>query len=82
MAWPPKPQFAPAMFAPLPRDPRFSADWASAHSGGAGADQKEPSPIQREQQRIADYYNEETRQQAERRHREDVADRAAKRSSA
>ncbi len=81
LAWPPKPQFAAAMFAPLPHDPRFSADWASAHSGGAGADQKEPSPIQREQQRIAGYYKEETLLQDERRHREDVADRAAKRSA-
>ncbi|MGA2313411.1 MAG: hypothetical protein ABSF87_13740 [Xanthobacteraceae bacterium] len=57
-------------------DPRFSANWASAHSGGAGADQKEPSPIQREQQRLADYYADLTRQQDERRHREDVEARA------
>jgi hypothetical protein len=30
MAWPPKPVFDPAMFAPVPHDRRYSAQWWQA----------------------------------------------------
>jgi hypothetical protein len=79
-AWPPrKPSIATIMAEPLPYSPRCSADWASAR---AGADAARPDAVNKEQQRIEAYYREETRLQDERRHREDVADRAAKRRSA
>jgi hypothetical protein len=83
-AWPPPHPSVAAQYAmsTAPQhDPRFSADWAAARSGSADAQKGQPNAIQREQRRIADYYKEERRLQDERRHREDVADRAAKRSA-
>ena len=62
-AWPIREVVDWASIAPVQYHP--GADWAAARSG-ADAVQKEPGPIQREQQRIADYYKEETRLQDER----------------
>lgn len=80
--WPPRrPSIATIMAPPPQHDPRFSADWATARSG-ADAVKKEPGPIQREQQRIADYYREETRLQHERQQREAEEVLAARQRSA
>ena len=75
--WPPvqKP-ISVLMASPPQHDARFSSDWHAAHSG---ADQKDQPNAN---QKMADYYASLTKEQDERRHREDVADRAAKRSSA
>jgi hypothetical protein len=59
-----KPSIATIMAPPPPHDQRYSADWAAARSGSADAQKGPPNAIQREQQRLVDYYKEETRLRA------------------
>jgi len=75
--WPPvqKP-ISVLMASPPQHDARFSSDW---HAARSGTDQKDQPNAN---QKMADYYASLTKEQDERRHREDLADRAAKRSSA
>lgn len=78
-AWPIREVVDWASIAPVRYHP--GADWAAARSG-PDAVKKEPGPIQREQQRLAAYYKEETRLQQERQRREVEEALAARQRSA
>jgi hypothetical protein len=74
--WPPKqPSIALSMIPPPMHDPKYSTDWHAARSGNAAP---QPDKLTAEAQRIADFYEAETRQQNERRALEDAEDRAAR----
>jgi hypothetical protein len=73
-AWPPRHPSIASFMAPPLHDQRYTADWGNARSDAAQKGQ--PDPVSRERQRIENFYADMTRQQAERRHREDVEARA------
>jgi hypothetical protein len=74
--WPPEqPSIALSMIPPPMHDPKYSTDWHAARSGNAAP---QPDKLTAEAQRIADFYEAETRQQNERRALEDAEDRAAR----
>jgi hypothetical protein len=74
--WPPRqPSIALSMIPPPMHDPKYSTDWHAARSGTAAP---QPDKLTPEAQRIADFYEAETRQQNQRRAREDAEDRAAR----
>jgi hypothetical protein len=59
MAWPPRRTIDPAMFGPVPYDPRYSSDWAEVREEQAAA-------AAADQERVAAFYDNQARAREQR----------------